>query len=642
MDHFASAGSLSFGGSDHVLSQEAVPFQTNKASLKFCLLHGNLDIWVREAKNLPNMVQRNLGDMFSKLNGKHKRLGGVVSKLPKVGTKIEEHMSKTMISDPYVVVSVSGAVIGRTFVISNSENPVWMQHYNVPVAHSAAEVHFVVKDDDVVGSRIIGAVGIPVEQLCSGMKIEGSFPILSDSGEPCKAGAVLSLSIQYIPVEKDMNLYHGVPDTYFPLRRGGKVTLYQDAHVHDQDHDGCLPNLKLDGDVQYEHRDCWHDIYEAISQAQSLIYIAGWSVCHMVRLIRDGNGATGCMLGDLLKAKSKKGVRVLLLVWDDPSSISIAGYKVREGIMKTKDEETRHFFKHTLVQVQLCPRPPGKNHSWDEYQITEYRKLIYSHHQKTVIVDADAGDSKRKIVAFIGGLDLCIGRYDTPNHPLFRTLQTVHKDDYNNPTFKEPAVGCPRQPWHDLHSRIDGPAACDILTNFKERWLRASKQHHDAQHKFESYYADIINGMRDIPSQSHNDPEDWHVQVFRSIDSISVEGFPMDPKGATEKNLVCRKDVRIDMSIHTAYVNAIRAAQKFIYIENQFFLGSSFNWDSHKDIANERFSAYIVIPMRPEGDPTSPTIQQILYWQVNHMISSYKSTIRFINQYEQIIVISIG
>ncbi|XP_059442018.1 phospholipase D beta 1-like [Corylus avellana] len=272
-------------------------------------------------------------------------------------------------------------------------------------------------------------------------------------------------------------------------------------------------------------------------------------------------------------------------------------------------------------------------------RVQEIRKVIYSHHQKIVILDADAGDSKRKIVAFVGGLDLCMGRYDTPKHPLFRTLQTVHKGDYNNPTFKEPAaVGCPRQPWHDLHSRIDGPAACDILINFKERWLKASKQHHDAQHKFESYYADIINGMRDIPSQSHNDPEDWHVQVFRSIDSISVKGFPKDPKDATEKNLVCGKNVRIDMSIHTAYVNAIRAAQKFIYIENQFFLGSSFNWDSHKDIgsnnlipmeialkipnkikANERFSAYIVIPMRPEGDPTDPTTLQILYWQVHHI-----------------------
>jgi phospholipase D1/2 len=60
---------------------------------------------------------------------------------------------------------------------------------------------------------------------------------------------------------------------------------------------------------------------------------------------------------------------------------------------------------------------------------------IYTHHQKTVIVDADAGNNRRKIVAFVGGLDLCDGRYDTPHHPLFKTLQTIHKDDYHNPTF---------------------------------------------------------------------------------------------------------------------------------------------------------------------------------------------------------------
>lgn len=60
---------------------------------------------------------------------------------------------------------------------------------------------------------------------------------------------------------------------------------------------------------------------------------------------------------------------------------------------------------------------------------------IYTHHQKTVIVDADAGNNRRKIMAFVGGLDLCDGRYDTPNHPIFRTLQTVHKDDYHNPTY---------------------------------------------------------------------------------------------------------------------------------------------------------------------------------------------------------------
>lgn len=51
-----------------------------------------------------------------------------------------------------------------------------------------------------------------------------------------------------------------------------------------------------------------------------------------------------------------------------------------------------------------------------------------------------------------------------------------------------------------------------------------------------------------------------------------------------EQNLVCGKNVMIDMSIHSAYVKAIRAAQKFIYIENQYFLGSSYHWDSFKDL----------------------------------------------------------
>ncbi|KAK6263024.1 hypothetical protein QUC31_008840 [Theobroma cacao] len=629
---------LSFGSSSHGQGQQVLPFKTTDGSLKVLLLHGNLDIWVKEAKNLPNM------DIF------HKKLGDVFGKFNlKVSSKIEGHMPHKITSDPYVTVSAAGAVIGRTFVISNTENPVWMQHFNVPVAHYAPEVHFVVKDSDVVGSQIMGAVGIPVEKLCSGTKVEGTFPILNASGKPCKPGAVLTLSIQYTPTEK-VALYHrglgsgpdhhGVPGTYFPLRKGGKVTLYQDAHVHD----GFLPNLKVDGNVQYEHGNCWQDICNAISQARRLIYIAGWSVYHNVRLVRETDKATNSTLGDLLKTKSQEGVRVLLLVWDDPTSRSILGYKT-EGIMHTNDEETRRFFKHSSVQVLLCPRSAGRG-SWVKKQETG---TIYTHHQKTVIVDADAGNNKRKVTAFVGGLDLCNGRYDTPNHPLFRTLQTVHKDDYRNPNFTENDAGCPRQPWHDLHCRIDGPAAYDILTNFEERWLKASKPHglqklktsvDDALLKIERIPE--IAGITEIPYLREDDPETWHVQVFRSIDSNSVKGFPDDPKDATRMNLVCGKNVLIDMSIHTAYVNAIRAAQRFIYIENQYFLGSSFNWDSHKDLgannlipmeialkiankirSNERFSAYILIPMWPEGVTTSTPIQRILFWQHKTMQMMY-------------------
>ncbi|XP_009627346.1 phospholipase D gamma 1-like [Nicotiana tabacum] len=611
---------------------QVMPFMPSK---KVLLLHGNLDIWVCEARNLPNldMFHKTIGDMFNKM-----------------GTKIDGNLGN-MTSDPYVSITVAGAVIGRTYVINNNENPVWMQHFNVPVAHYAAEVQFLVKDNDMVGSQLIGTVAVPVDHIYGGGKIEGFFPILNN-GKPCKAGAVLRLSIQYYPMDQ-LSFYHhgvgagpeyyGVPGTYFPLRMGGSVTLYQDAHVPD----GCLPNLKLDNGMQHVHGKCWHDIFDAICQARRLIYITGWSVWHKVRLVRDDDSVESSSLGELLKSKSQEGVRVLLLVWDDPTSRSILGYKT-DGVMQTHDEETRRFFKHSSVQVLLCPRVAGKRHSWAKQREVG---VIYTHHQKTVIVDADAGNNRRKIIAFVGGLDLCDGRYDTPEHPIFRTLQTVHSDDYHNPTYTGSTTGCPREPWHDLHCKIDGPAAYDVLTNFEERWLKASKpqgirkskKYDDSLLRIERM-AEILGIAETSSTSSSTDPDNWHVQILRSIDSNSVKGFPKDPKEATMKNLVCGKNVLIDMSIHTAYVKAIRAAQHFIYIENQYFIGSSYNWSQYNDVgannlipmeialkicekirAHQRFAAYIVIPMWPEGDPTGAATQRILFWQHKTMQMMYET-----------------
>ncbi len=61
---------------------------------------------------------------------------------------------------------------------------------------------------------------------------------------------------------------------------------------------------------------------------------------------------------------------------------------------------------------------------------------LFTHHQKCVIVDTQVIGNNRKITAFIGGLDLCDGRYDTPEHRLFKDLDTVFKDDFHNPTFQ--------------------------------------------------------------------------------------------------------------------------------------------------------------------------------------------------------------
>ena len=90
-----------------------------------------------------------------------------------------------------------------------------------------------------------------------------------------------------------------------------------------------------------------------------------------------------------------------------------------------------------------------------------------------------------------------------------------------------------------------------------------------------------------------------------------------------DKAQVChRKFGRlIDNSIMRQYVNLIRNASSYIYIENQYFLGSAYSWLEDSDTmshhiipmeitqkiiskieAGESFHAYICVPMYPEGD----------------------------------------
>lgn len=391
-----------------------------------------------------------------------------------------------------------------------------------------------------------------------------------------------------------------------------------------------------------------------------MIYVVGWSVYDKVRLVREPSPSRplpeggDLTLGELLKYKSQEGVRVCLLVWDDKTSHDKFFIKTG-GIMGTHDEETRKFFKHSSVICVVSPRYASNKLSIFKQQVVG---TLFTHHQKCVLVDTQAWGNKRKITAFMGGLDVCDGRYDTPEHRLFKDLDTIFQNDYHNLTFPASAKG-PRQPWHDLHCRIDGPAAYDVLKNFEQRWRKAIKWRD--RFKRVSHWKDdalikleriswILSPSPTVPNDhpslwvsKEEDPENWHVQIFRSIDSGSVKGFPSDSKEASKLNLVCRKNLVIDKSIHTAYVRAIRSAQHFIYIENQYFLGSSYAWPSYvnsgadnlipielalkianKIRAGERFAVYIVIPMFPEGVPTSAAMQEILFFQAQTMEMMYK------------------
>ncbi|KAL5706380.1 phospholipase D [Ranunculus cassubicifolius] len=640
---------------------EAVAMAEDPSSDKVIFLHGDLDLTIKQARSLPNMdmTTEHLRRCFTLCQPCTAPCRKAETEQQKVHRR-----RKIITSDPYVTVTLAGATVARTRILSNSQNPKWDENFKIPLAHPVSTVEFQVKDNDVFGAQLIGTVSIPAQKIMSGEVISGWFPVNGPYGKPPKPDSALYLEMTFVPFESN-HLYRrgiaadkeqlGVRSTYFPVRKGCSVSLYQDAHVPE----GMLPEIELDNGKKFHHGQCWEDICHAILEAHHLIYITGWSIFDKVRLIREptrplprGENLT---LGELLKYKSEEGVRVLLLVWDDKTSHDKVFFKTA-GVMGTHDEETRKFFKHSSVNCVLAPRYASSKLSIFKQQVVG---TLFTHHQKCVLIDSQASGNNRKITAFVGGLDLCDGRYDTPEHRLFRDLDTVFKDDYHNPTFS--GTKGPRQPWHDLHSKIDGPAAYDVLKNFEQRWRKATKWsefgsrfqkirhwHDDSLIKLERI-SWIISPSPSVSADDHllwvskeDNPEHWHVQVFRSIDSGSVKGFPKDVRVAEAENLVCSKNVVIERSIQTAYIQAIRSAQHFIYIENQYFLGSSYGWPSYKNAgadnlipmelalkiaskirAGERFAVYIVIPMWPEGVPNTASVQEILFWQSQTMQMMY-------------------
>ncbi|XP_042488526.1 phospholipase D alpha 1-like [Macadamia integrifolia] len=573
--------------------------------------------------------------------------------LAKIVDKIEEHKALGKGNCKlYATIDLGKTRVGRTRVLERETvHPKWYESFHIYCAHMASHIIFTVKDDNPIGATLIGRAYVPVEEILSGKEMDKWVEIVDEQRKPIHGRSKIHVKLQYFPVTRDINWsrginnpkFSGVPYTYFTQREGCRVTLYQDVHIPNN----FIPKIPLSGGKYYEPHRCWEDIFDAISNAKHLIYVTGWSVYTKITLVRDSTRPKhggDLTLGKLLKKKASEGVRVLMLVWDDRTSVGI--FK-NEGIMGTHDTETEEFFRNSDVQCVLCGRDPDVGDSLVQGFQTS---TMFTHHQKIVVVDSEmpsmasrsSSPHKRRIVSFVGGIDLCGGRYDTPFHSLFRTLNTIHHDDFHQPNFKGSSIqkGGPREPWHDIHCRLEGPIAWDVLHTFEQRWWKQGGKNLLVQ----------LNNLQDIVPSSSPIPEDhetWNVQLFRSIDGGAAFGFPQTPEDAAKAGLVSGKNNIIDRSIQDAYINAIRRAKHSIYIENQYFLGSSFSWKPDHDIkvedvgalhlipkeislkivskieAGERFVAYVVVPMWPEGIPEDDSVQAILDWQRRTMEMMY-------------------
>ena len=159
-------------------------------------------------------------------------------------------------------------------------------------------------------------------------------------------------------------------------------------------------------------------------------------------------------------------VRVLVMTWNEKSNDT----GLLEGMMGTHDEKTVEYFRGTDV---FCYNAQRAKESWLGMGGT-FVSTLYTHHQKTVVCDIplseDDESDVRRLVGFVGGVDITNGRYDNPTFPLFKTLFSKHAGDfYQNCTMGTTAMTGPREPWHDIHARVEGPIALDVLRNFHDR-----------------------------------------------------------------------------------------------------------------------------------------------------------------------------
>ncbi|XP_024392691.1 phospholipase D zeta 1 [Physcomitrium patens] len=217
--------------------------------------------------------------------------------------------------------------------------------------------------------------------------------------------------------------------------------------------DGSVAQWFIDGRAAFDA------IMMAIESAQSEIFLTGWWLCPELYLRRPFMSHESSRLDVLLESKAKEGVQIYVLLYKE---VSMA-LKINSNYSKRRLQGI-----HENIKVLRWP---------DHFSSGVY---LWSHHEKLVIVDHH--------VCFLGGLDLCYGRYDDPNHRVWDSPPSIWPGkDYYNPRESEPNSWedamkdeldrnkLPRMPWHDVQCAIWGPACRDVARHFVQRWNFAKR-----------------------------------------------------------------------------------------------------------------------------------------------------------------------
>ena len=172
---------------------------------------------------------------------------------------------------------------------------------------------------------------------------------------------------------------------------------------------------------------------EALLLATRQVYIIGWDIHSLTRFVGPSGQADdgypeelGAFLKALLKAKPE--LRINILSWNFPA-LYAAEREWNSAAKFTSDASDR-----------LC------------FCFDSSLPLGSAQHQKIVVIDG--------ALAFVGGLDLTIRRWDTSAH------------DAHHPLRVDPD-GKPYPPFHDVQCMVDGEAAASLTELAESRWRAA-------------------------------------------------------------------------------------------------------------------------------------------------------------------------
>ncbi len=340
-----------------------------------------------------------------------------------------------------------------------------------------------------------------------------------------------------------------------------------------------LSNWYVDGSGYYDA------LFGAFQEARREILISDWSFQPEIYLRRGPGSGPEHRLDNVLKQKAAQGVQIFILLWWE---VAMAV----NGAVNTA--HVRDVFENVPNITVLCHPINNVMGRW-------------SHHQKFVVLD--------RAIAFVGGIDLCFGRYDTQKHVLVDdnhlALQFPGKDFYNpsievNAPLDEPFFDnidrtCNvRMPWHDHQVSVTGLPCSAVAQNFVERWNKT-----------------LADMSRSGPTLGFD--------VMPSSLPCCAAGFPILAQVVRSLSAWSGINKNTEASILAAYEYVIDAAEHFIYIENQFFVSSTevvqnqvANWLANR-IARaveegDDFKVIIVLPLHPEGPFDSPTPRIVSLW----------------------------